>query len=466
MKQIAVKVGAQMVHLRVIGKGRPVALFHESPRSSHVLLDLANRIADQFTVLAFDNPGYGLSDPMPLDRPSIDDFADVFAGALRALGLGPIPVYGIHTGATIAARLAVRHPQQVAGLVFDGYPLFSDIERATHEAFYLPEFAPRWDGGHILALWSRVRDQHSHFPWYLRSHGARLNYDWPLERMRGVFHDFLRAGPHYLTAYSSSFRFDGGRTLDEMNAIGTSYHLLARAQDVLSPHLSRFQNLPANCSLRDTPPDPEGWSALIAELLNAIPGEADLPKAPTAIEPDARGVLAIGADSLACRVYGNGQASTARIFLHDQGESGRLLADATKRLMGDGLIIVPEMLAGLSDQQIIDGLTDILARLGQGAATISGAGANADMAQRLARLSPLLTAMDAPLPAAPQGPSLDPALPARMDGADLIAHWFALRDAELAHQATREGDELLAGADIHRLHARFVARLLSTASGF
>lgn len=454
MRQIAVQVGAQTVHLRRVGQGRPVVLLHESPRSSHVLMDLAERMKDRFTVLAFDTPGYGLSDPMPLERPSIDDFADVLAGAMRALGVRQVPVYGIHTGATIGARMAVRHPDLVSGLVFDGYPLFSEQERATHEAFYLPNYAPRWDGGHILALWSRIRDQHSHFPWYLRSRGAKLDYDWSLQRMRGVFHDMLRAGPHYLTAYSSSFRFDGGQTLNDLDAGRVPYHLIARAQDVLSPHLDRFSNLPAICSVQTSPPDPEGWAQLVVSLLDRLEGQAELPPFTQSVTPSLQGALAIGAGNLACRVYGPPDAAVARIFLHPAGESGRLLADAARRAALTDVVIVPELLTDGAD--IALGLTDILDRLGFAMALVSGAGLPP---------SDCFTPDPTPLPrapVAPVAPEREPPLPPRLDGADLVAVWFRLRDAELAGTE----DELFAGADIHRLHARFVAAILATEGGY
>lgn len=456
MQQIAVRSGAQVVHLRRMGQGRPVALFHESPRSSHVLLDLAHALSDRFTVLAFDTPGYSLSDPMPMDRPSIDDFAKVLAGAMRALGVTNVPAYGIHTGATIAARMAVHDPGLISGLIFDGYPLFLDQERATHEAFYLPSFDPRWDGGHIAAMWSRVRDQHSHFPWYLRSQGSRLSYDWPLTRMRGVFHDILRSGPHYLTAYSSSFRFDGARALDQLDAAAVPYHLIARAQDVLSPHLSRFQSLPDQCSVQSAPPDQSGWSALVGALLARIPGQQVLHSTDTAIQPTPQGTLCVGAGRLACRVYGLPGPNTARVLLHGPNESGQLLADTARRLQPD-TIIVPQMLAGMMPEDISCGLRDILKRLGIGEATVAslpGGGL------------PGFTADEFVISTAPQGPRHDAPLPHRMDGADLIAAWYRLRDAEIAHQTENQGDELFVGADIQRLHKRFVAEILSDNGGF
>ena len=88
-----------------------------------------------------------------------------------------MPIYGTHTGAIIAAEIARRHRDIAAGIVLDGYPLFTTLERDLHHRFYLPDFTPDWDGSHVMRLWARVRDQYSFFPWYLPGDATRLVRD-------------------------------------------------------------------------------------------------------------------------------------------------------------------------------------------------------------------------------------------------------------------------------------------------
>ena len=94
--------GHRTIGYRRFGDGPPVALLHASPRSSAALLPLGMRLADRFTVFAFDTPGFGWSDPLPIDRPDAEDYAAALIEAFDVLGLRRVPLYGSHTGASIA----------------------------------------------------------------------------------------------------------------------------------------------------------------------------------------------------------------------------------------------------------------------------------------------------------------------------------------------------------------------------
>lgn len=61
----------QRVRVRLLGEGPPVVLCHESPRSGGALLPLARYLADKFTCVMLDTPGFGLSEPLRLTRPEI-----------------------------------------------------------------------------------------------------------------------------------------------------------------------------------------------------------------------------------------------------------------------------------------------------------------------------------------------------------------------------------------------------------
>jgi pimeloyl-ACP methyl ester carboxylesterase len=73
-------------------------------------------------VIAIDTPGYGNSDG-PSEVITIEDYAAAIAEGLRGLGYGPnrpIDVLGLHTGALIAAELAIAEPRSVRRVVLSG----------------------------------------------------------------------------------------------------------------------------------------------------------------------------------------------------------------------------------------------------------------------------------------------------------------------------------------------------------
>ena len=141
------------IHYRMIGEGPPVALFHQTSWSSWQFINALPVFADAgFQAIAFDSPGYGLSDT-PSAPPEIEDYADALAAGLKALGLDQVAAVGHHTGAFIACALSDRHPALVSKTVLCGMPLYTPEER--QERLARPHFdqTPRADGGHLAERW-------------------------------------------------------------------------------------------------------------------------------------------------------------------------------------------------------------------------------------------------------------------------------------------------------------------------
>ncbi len=67
-------------------------------------------------VVAWDAPGYRAS-PDPASDPGLDGWADAAAALIRSLGVDRADVLGVSWGGVTATRLALRHPDVVAGLV-------------------------------------------------------------------------------------------------------------------------------------------------------------------------------------------------------------------------------------------------------------------------------------------------------------------------------------------------------------
>lgn len=111
-------------------------LLHQNPSSSLEYERLIAELARDRHVVAFDTPGYGMSDcpPEPL---SVAGYAACFADAARTMGLfedGGCDVFGVHTGSLLAFELALAEPHGVRRVVVSGVPMRTPAERAERLA--------------------------------------------------------------------------------------------------------------------------------------------------------------------------------------------------------------------------------------------------------------------------------------------------------------------------------------------
>ena len=202
--------GTRQIHYLRAGAGIPVLLLHPSPGPSRYLADLIGFLSQHFTVIAPDTPGNGLSDPLPMETPSMDDFGNNVALFLDALGIKQIAVYGFHTGASIGTAFAIRHPDRVLGAILDGFLVETDQSLADRIAHYLLPFEPCWDGSHLTWLWDRVRRQETFAPWYAPTLAHRLDREASSpDRLHRTVMDWLLSGAEYIKPYSAAFRQRG-----------------------------------------------------------------------------------------------------------------------------------------------------------------------------------------------------------------------------------------------------------------
>ena len=103
------------------GEGPPLVLVHGVLCDSRAWRPQLDGLADEFTVVAWDEPGAGRS-PDPPGPFGLADYADSLAGLIEALGLGPARVAGMSWGGVVAQELYRRRPELVAGLILaDSY---------------------------------------------------------------------------------------------------------------------------------------------------------------------------------------------------------------------------------------------------------------------------------------------------------------------------------------------------------
>lgn len=147
----------QMHYRTVSPRGAaPFLLLHQAPQFMVEFADVQPRLAAAGRwSIAVDSPGFGLSDPAPEDV-TIHQLADNLLGLLDHLGVHRVIVAGHHTGASIAAAFAARHPHHTAGVVLHGTPLYTADERAAHLGRTAPEFRLAADGRPLSELYRAI----------------------------------------------------------------------------------------------------------------------------------------------------------------------------------------------------------------------------------------------------------------------------------------------------------------------
>lgn len=98
------------------GHGPPLVFVHGAAEDARVWRPQVQGLADDFTVVAWDQPGAGGSDDLP-EHFEIADVADCLARLIEALGLAPAHVAGLSWGGTVVLELYRRHPALVRTLI-------------------------------------------------------------------------------------------------------------------------------------------------------------------------------------------------------------------------------------------------------------------------------------------------------------------------------------------------------------
>ena len=134
-----IDVAAGRVFLRRGGTGPAVLLLHGYPETNLAWRKVAPYLANEFTIVAADLPGYGestLSDAVFDDgRVSKRSMARAVADAMTELGISQYAVVGHDRGARVAYRLALDQPTRIRALaVLDVIPILDMAERLTYEA--------------------------------------------------------------------------------------------------------------------------------------------------------------------------------------------------------------------------------------------------------------------------------------------------------------------------------------------
>jgi pimeloyl-ACP methyl ester carboxylesterase len=448
-----VNVAHGQVHYRYAGHGPAVLLLHDSPRSSVMHTPMLRSLANQFTAIAFDTPGYGLSTPLPATpRPEIPDFAAALAAACAALGIERCPVYGFHTSSKITLQYAIDHPDRVALAIIDGLNL---PPGGPSEAFierYMKPFELSDDGSHLAVAWAKGRDLFRFFPWFDKSPAARLPLDLPDEKfLHGYVLDMLMSREHYATAYSAAMRY---LALPRVRDVRAPTVFMCRSNDPLYPFLDALPaDLPSHCTIERLGPDTDAWRERVTALMRSATSTAGELRLPDPLaragRAETRGYVNLPLGQLHVRRYGPAESTQRPCLvlpeLPGSTAQTRPLCDA---LATDRVVYAIDLpgigesdpLATPEAPTYVEALLNAIDALGLASADVYARFTAAPLALELARRASnrihSLVLDGLPPAGSAERRSLwkqycPPAAP-RWEGAHLFALWHRLRDQQLS----------------------------------
>jgi pimeloyl-ACP methyl ester carboxylesterase len=143
------------IHYAMAGKGNPVVLLHQTPRSWDEYRDVLPMIAQKYWAIAMDTIGFGDS-YKPKGVGSIEQYARAVIDLLNALSIDRASLVGHHTGGVIAIEVAASYPERVQKLVLSSTP-YVDAEDRERRRTRPPidEVQVKEDGSHLTELWQK-----------------------------------------------------------------------------------------------------------------------------------------------------------------------------------------------------------------------------------------------------------------------------------------------------------------------
>ncbi len=216
--------GGQVHYRHRAGQGPPIVCFHQTASSSAMYARFMEAYPGQHGIYALDTPGFGGSYDPP-GQPSMAEYADSLAGAIRGLGLGAVHLFGHHTGACVAVEIAARYPDLSRSLAMIGPVTITREEAAFFKTLYPKDFAIRADGSHVNRMWEYV---------------ASIGGNSTVELHHREFVDTARAWQGHLKVYSVIWDQDFTALYQ---AVKCPLAIMCSPGDVLWPMFERARGL-------------------------------------------------------------------------------------------------------------------------------------------------------------------------------------------------------------------------------
>jgi pimeloyl-ACP methyl ester carboxylesterase len=150
-----VETSLGQLHYVELGKGKPILLLHQTPRSVDEFRELIPLLAGNNRVIAMDMYGFGRSAKFPSPH-SIEKYAEGVVALIAALRLSQINLLGHHTGSLVALEVAATQQDLVENLIISSLPFTDEKYRQTHkDGEGVDDAEIHDDGSHLVEFWAK-----------------------------------------------------------------------------------------------------------------------------------------------------------------------------------------------------------------------------------------------------------------------------------------------------------------------
>jgi proline-specific peptidase len=106
-----------VIHYEIEGQGAPLIILHGMGNNSQSWKKQLKSLSKQFTVIAWDAPGYGKSSDPKVELKEFKQFADVLKRIIQKLNYESVSLLGHSMGSAIALDFCYRFPEMVDALI-------------------------------------------------------------------------------------------------------------------------------------------------------------------------------------------------------------------------------------------------------------------------------------------------------------------------------------------------------------
>ena len=207
------------IHYYAHGRGEPLLLLHETPRSARSFAPIMRLLGGRFRCFAADTLGFGGSDPLPAKARMVD-LARNMTHFLDAQGIKRAHVLGFHTGNKIAAAMAAGYPERVGKAVLVGMTHSLVVSRKDRDAAimgivrkYMTAYRESPDGGHLVRAWAADYGSLASIWWDSAVMTGRKITDEALRRQELRMIELIECRRSIKQIYAMNFGFDLAATL-------------------------------------------------------------------------------------------------------------------------------------------------------------------------------------------------------------------------------------------------------------
>ena len=143
------------IHYVEAGRGKPLLLLHQTPRSWTEYLHVLPIFAKKYRTVAMDTVGFGDS-YKPDSIGTIEGYARGVIAFLKAMSIERTSIVGHHTGGVVAVEVAASYPEVVDRLVLSSTPYVDAEDRERRKTRPpIDHVEMKEDGSHLAELWRK-----------------------------------------------------------------------------------------------------------------------------------------------------------------------------------------------------------------------------------------------------------------------------------------------------------------------